>query len=39
MWPHLSEDEHFNEYEAMKCYLSENNKDEVEDLLMVIPFI
>jgi len=39
MWPHLSEDEHFNEYEAMRCYLSDNNKDDVEDLLMVFLFI
>jgi len=34
MWPHLSEDEHFNEYEAMRCYLSDNDKEDVEDLLM-----
>jgi len=33
-YPHLSEGEHFNEYEAMVCYLSKNCKEGIEDLLL-----
>lgn len=35
IYPHLAEDEHFNEYEAMKCYISDNYRDDLEDLLFV----
>jgi len=33
-YPHLKSQDNFNEYEAMLCYLSDNNKDGIEDLLM-----
>jgi hypothetical protein len=32
-YAHLGRNEHFNEYDAMTCYLSDNFKDELEDLL------
>jgi len=32
-YPHLAEEKQFNEYEAMKCYLSDNYTDQIEDLL------
>jgi endonuclease/exonuclease/phosphatase family metal-dependent hydrolase len=33
-YPHLSEKDIFNEYEAMMCILSDNHNDSIEDLLL-----
>jgi len=33
-YPHLGAQEMFNEYEAMTCFISDNNKDELDDLLL-----
>jgi len=32
-YPHLGENDHFDEYESMKCFLSKNGKDDLDDLL------
>jgi endonuclease/exonuclease/phosphatase family metal-dependent hydrolase len=33
-YPHLGSDKQFNEYDAMTCYLSDNGKDVIDDLLL-----
>jgi hypothetical protein len=33
-YPHLGSEKQFNEYDAMTCFLSDNNKDVLEDLLL-----